>query len=45
MLEDEFQVDMRSVGTITCDSVVTALLHWQGKLFVGLSERVIKVPF
>lgn len=44
MSEDEFHVDMRPSATITCDSVITSLLHWQGKLFVGFSGRVIKVP-
>ncbi|MQM03931.1 hypothetical protein Taro_036718 [Colocasia esculenta] len=33
--ENESQVELRSVGSISCDSVVTSLLHWQGKLFAG----------
>ncbi|OIT38586.1 zinc finger ccch domain-containing protein 62 [Nicotiana attenuata] len=33
------------LGSITCDSVVTALLYWQGKLFVGQADGVIKVYY
>ncbi|KAK9271029.1 hypothetical protein L1049_026618 [Liquidambar formosana] len=42
---DEFQMDVRPVGSIACDSVITALLYWQGKLFVGYAERFIKVYY
>ncbi|KAL5993124.1 hypothetical protein ACLOJK_014046 [Asimina triloba] len=42
LFEDEFQVDTQMAGTIVCESIVTALLYWQGKLFVGLSNKVIK---
>ncbi|KAJ4965020.1 hypothetical protein NE237_016869 [Protea cynaroides] len=40
---DDLQIDIRSLGSITCDSVPTALLFWQGKLFVGFAGGVIKV--
>ncbi|KAK6938360.1 WD40 repeat [Dillenia turbinata] len=40
---DEFQIDARPVGSIPCDSVVTALLYCDGKLFVGCANRFIKV--
>ncbi|KAK6939928.1 WD40 repeat [Dillenia turbinata] len=39
---DEFQIDARAVGSIPCDSVVTALLYCEGKLFVGCANRFIK---
>ncbi|XP_042495059.1 uncharacterized protein LOC122074291 [Macadamia integrifolia] len=42
---DELQRDTRAVGSITCDSVITALLFWQGKLFVGCADGVIKVYY
>ncbi|KAF8411738.1 hypothetical protein HHK36_004296 [Tetracentron sinense] len=40
---DDFEIDTRSVGSIACDSVITALLYWQGKLFVGFADKVIKM--
>ncbi|XP_073000075.1 uncharacterized protein [Typha latifolia] len=40
--ENEAEVEVRSVASITCDSVVTSLLHWHGKLFVGLANKEIK---
>nr|XP_048332569.1 protein translocase subunit SECA2, chloroplastic isoform X3 [Ziziphus jujuba var. spinosa] len=39
---DEFQVDARPIGSIPCDSVITALLCWQGKLFVGYANKLVK---
>ncbi|KAF3447034.1 hypothetical protein FNV43_RR12214 [Rhamnella rubrinervis] len=39
---DEFQVDVRPIGSIPCDSVVTALLCWQGKCFVGYANKLVK---
>ncbi|XP_050365646.1 uncharacterized protein LOC126784207 [Argentina anserina] len=40
---DEFQTDFRPIGSIPCDSVITAMLCWQGKLFVGFTNRNIMV--
>ncbi|KDP32850.1 hypothetical protein JCGZ_12142 [Jatropha curcas] len=42
---DEFQVDVRSIGSIPGSSVVTSLLYRQGKLFVGHGDRTIKVYY
>lgn len=39
---DESRVDVTEIGTISGDSVVTALLYWQGRLFVGQADRIIK---
>ncbi|KAI3709084.1 hypothetical protein L2E82_38833 [Cichorium intybus] len=35
--------DVTQIGSIVGDSVVTALLYWNGKLFVGQADRLIKV--
>ena len=43
LLGDEFQIDAMDFGSIACDSVITALLYWQGKLFVGQADRITKV--
>lgn len=43
--ENEFQVDAEMVGSIDCDSVITSLLLWEGKIFVGLSNNSIKVYY
>ncbi|GMH00934.1 hypothetical protein Nepgr_002773 [Nepenthes gracilis] len=40
---DEFQIEARPVGSISLDSVITALLCIQGKLFVGCANGLIKV--
>lgn len=40
---DEFQLDTMDLGSISCNSVTTALLYWQGKLFVGQADRITKV--
>ncbi|KAM6601624.1 hypothetical protein CsatA_021233 [Cannabis sativa] len=42
---DEFHVDPRQIGSIPCSSVITAVLFWQGKLFVGYADRLVKVCF
>ncbi|KAG8378229.1 hypothetical protein BUALT_Bualt08G0116000 [Buddleja alternifolia] len=36
-------VDVAPVGTIACNSTITALVYWEGKLFVGQADRIIKV--
>ncbi|KAJ4835484.1 hypothetical protein Tsubulata_029625 [Turnera subulata] len=41
---DEFHVDIRPVGSFPESSVVTTVLCWQGKLFVGYGDRTVKVP-
>ncbi|XP_034694373.1 uncharacterized protein LOC117920830 [Vitis riparia] len=40
---DDLQIEALPVGSIASDSTVTALLYWQGKLFVGCADRIIKV--
>lgn len=40
---DDLHIDNRSVGSIACDSVITAVLYWEGKVFVGFADRIIKV--
>ncbi|XP_050212779.1 uncharacterized protein LOC126664434 isoform X1 [Mercurialis annua] len=42
---DEFQMDTRLIGSIPGGAVVTSLLYWQGKLFVGHGDRTIKVYY
>ncbi|XP_070670841.1 uncharacterized protein [Malus domestica] len=42
---DEFQIDSRLIGSIPCDSVITTLLGWQGKIFVGCANRNIVVSY
>ncbi|XVE55282.1 hypothetical protein DITRI_Ditri03aG0146100 [Diplodiscus trichospermus] len=39
---DDFQLDVRAIGSITCDSVITALSYWEGKLFVGFGDKAVK---
>ncbi|KAE9608956.1 putative [Myosin heavy-chain] kinase transcription factor WD40-like family [Lupinus albus] len=41
--DDEFELDVKAFGSIPCSSVVTAILCCQGKLFVGYSDKSIKV--
>ncbi|KAF0922655.1 hypothetical protein E2562_001053 [Oryza meyeriana var. granulata] len=43
LLEDESEVEIRDVATFTCDSIITSILYWDGRLIVGLSNREIKV--
>ncbi|OMO50379.1 hypothetical protein CCACVL1_30476 [Corchorus capsularis] len=45
LVEDDFQVDVRSIGSIPCGSVITALRYWEGKLFVGFGDRTLKVYY
>ncbi|KAF7816817.1 protein translocase subunit SECA2, chloroplastic isoform X2 [Senna tora] len=40
---DDFQLVVNSIGDIPCSSVVTAILCWQEKLFVGFADKSIKV--
>ncbi|RVW92353.1 Protein DA1-related 1 [Vitis vinifera] len=39
---DDLQIEALPVGSIASDSAVIALLYWQGKLFVGCADRIIK---
>nr|BAJ99963.1 predicted protein [Hordeum vulgare subsp. vulgare] len=43
LLEDESELEIRDVASISCDSIVTSILYWDEKLIVGLSNREIKV--
>ncbi|CAN6350965.1 unnamed protein product [Urochloa humidicola] len=45
LLEDESEVELRDVASITCDSIITSILSWDEKLIVGLSNRDIKVYY
>ncbi|KAK8916202.1 hypothetical protein KSP39_PZI023253 [Platanthera zijinensis] len=40
LFEDELHVDVRPVASVMVDSVITSLLHWHGKLFVGFSNKI-----
>ncbi|OWM85120.1 hypothetical protein CDL15_Pgr027907 [Punica granatum] len=40
--EERCCIDLRSVGSISCGSVITALLSSQGKLFVASADRTVK---
>jgi hypothetical protein len=42
-LEDDSEVELRDVASITCDSIITSLLSWDERLIIGLSNRDIKV--
>ncbi|WOH02200.1 hypothetical protein DCAR_0521589 [Daucus carota subsp. sativus] len=42
---DNNLTDVIPIGSIACNSVVTALSYWQGKLFVGQADRTIKVYY
>ena len=42
---DDLQVETFQVGSIASDAVITALLYWEGKLFVGSADRIIKVCY
>ncbi|XP_022748867.1 uncharacterized protein LOC111298415 isoform X1 [Durio zibethinus] len=39
---DDFDLDVRVIGSIPCDSVITALSYCEGKLFVGFGDRTLK---
>ncbi|XWS15166.1 hypothetical protein CRYUN_Cryun35bG0071100 [Craigia yunnanensis] len=43
LARDDFQVDVRAIGSIPCDSVITALSFSEGKLFVGFGDRAVKL--
>ncbi|CAN6327456.1 unnamed protein product [Urochloa humidicola] len=45
LLEDESEVELRDVASITCDSIITSILSWDERLIVGLSNRDIKVYY
>ncbi|CAL4900854.1 unnamed protein product [Urochloa decumbens] len=45
LLEDESEVELRDVASITCDSIITSMLSWDERLIVGLSNRDIKVYY
>ncbi|CAM8938805.1 unnamed protein product [Rhodiola kirilowii] len=45
ILDDNGQMDARSVGFISPESVITAVVCWQGKLLVGCADRVIKAYY
>ncbi|KAI3972654.1 hypothetical protein MKX01_019312 [Papaver californicum] len=42
---DELCLTVRPIGSIPCDSVVTALSYWEGKLYVGFADSVVKVYY
>ena len=42
-MEDESEVELRDVASITCDSIITSILSWDEKLIVGQSNKDIKV--
>lgn len=43
--ENELEAEVSNIGSISCDSMVTCLLYWHGRLFAGFSNRDIKVFF
>ncbi|GKU87756.1 hypothetical protein SLEP1_g2101 [Rubroshorea leprosula] len=45
LVGDDFEMDARHVGSIPCHSTITSLLFWEGKLFVGFADRMIKVYY
>ncbi|KAG8068636.1 hypothetical protein GUJ93_ZPchr0005g15617 [Zizania palustris] len=45
LLEDEAELEIRDVASITCDSIITSILYWDERLIVGLSNREIKVYY
>ncbi|RLN31134.1 uncharacterized protein C2845_PM05G37550 [Panicum miliaceum] len=45
LLEDESEVELRDVASITCDSIITSILSWDERLIVGQSNRDIKVYY
>ncbi|KAK1398526.1 Protein translocase subunit SECA2 chloroplastic [Heracleum sosnowskyi] len=40
---DNNSMDVIPIGSIACNSVITALSYWQGQLIVGQADRTIKV--
>lgn len=45
LLDDESEVELRDVASITCDSIITSILSWNERLIIGLSNRDIKVYY
>ncbi|XP_031504042.1 uncharacterized protein LOC116266798 [Nymphaea colorata] len=43
LYKDESELDAKPAGCIDCDSVATSLLYYGGNLFVGFSNKDIKV--
>lgn len=43
--ENELQMDISPTASITCDSIITSLFSWRGMLFVGFSNKEIKVYY
>ncbi|XP_008783321.3 uncharacterized protein LOC103702608 [Phoenix dactylifera] len=41
--QNELEMDIKTIGSITCNSVITSVLYWHGKLFVGFSNGEIKM--
>lgn len=42
---DEISLECTHVGSIPGSSVVTSLLYWEGKLFAGFADKIIKVYY
>ncbi|KAL3840041.1 hypothetical protein ACJIZ3_024632 [Penstemon smallii] len=40
--EDGDGMDIAPLGSITCNSTITTLVYWEGKLFVGQADRIVK---
>lgn len=45
LLEDESEIELEDVASITCDSIITSILSWDERLIVGLSNKDIKVYY
>ncbi|KAL5559676.1 hypothetical protein UlMin_035887 [Ulmus minor] len=43
--EDELHIDARTIGSVPCGSAITTLLFWEGKLYVGFADRLVKVYY
>ncbi|XP_064993393.1 uncharacterized protein LOC135629639 isoform X3 [Musa acuminata AAA Group] len=43
--ENELDADIGTIASINCDSVITSLLYWHGRLFAGFSNKEIKVYY
>ncbi|KAL7155839.1 hypothetical protein ABFS83_03G102400 [Erythranthe nasuta] len=41
--EDVLEMEATPIGSIACNSTITALAYWNGKIFVGQADRIIKV--
>ncbi|GAA0168793.1 hypothetical protein LIER_23428 [Lithospermum erythrorhizon] len=42
---DGVETDISLVGNVPSDSTITSLAYWQGKLFAGQADKVIKVYY